>query len=272
MIHHDLVLAAAQVPHQLIVHTSTLHPHFPPQAHCSGNVCVTDDLTVKVFGRTIAINDLWATVVAAAIVAVAGLVVARRATSGTPGKLQLVVEGLIGAVTTQVEERMGSRGRQVIPLAVCLFAFILVANWFEFFWWAGHSPNYMPTPTSNVNIDFAMAFTVLIYTNAVAIKRAGLRRYIGHFARYGKALAPIFVVEELSKFLSLPLRLFGNVFTGALVLALIAGLFPLFIIPFANIIWVPFDLFIFAIQAFIFALLTIVYYQQAVDIAEEGAH
>jgi len=267
VIHHgDLVLAAAQAPHQL-VHAGILRPPFPKAANCANNhVCVTDDVAIKFFGQELDINDIWATCVAALIVGGLGIYTARRATSGVPGKLQLAWEGLIGWITDQVESRVGPAGRQVVPLAVCIFAFILIANWFEIFWPAGHAPNYMPTPTSNVNIDYAMALTVFVYTNWVAIKSAGLRKYLRHYAN------PIKAVEELSKILSLSLRLFGNVFTGALILALIAGLFPLFIIPFADIVWVPFDLFIFAIQAFIFSLLTIIYYTEAVNLGKEGAH
>lgn len=274
MIHPDAAVAAVAHPH-LLVHASALRPKFPPSANCPGNVCVTDDVYIQVFKGPFGeldVNDMWATVVAATIVAVGGLLVARKMTSGVPGKLQLAWETVVGAIGDEVESRLGPAGRPVVPLAVCLFTFILIANWLEIFWPAGHAPNYMPTPTSNVNIDYLMAVTVLVYTNSVAIRRAGLRKYLKHFTRYGKALAPIQVVEEASKLLSLSLRLFGNVFTGALVLALIAGLFPLFVIPFADIIWVPFDLFIFAIQAFIFALLTIIYYQEAVSIGGEGAH
>jgi F-type H+-transporting ATPase subunit a len=269
VINHDLVAAAAQTPHH-VVQASLFRPKFPPQANCSGNVCVTDELELKFFGLTFDINTLWSTVLAAGIVAGLGFYVRKRLTSQTPGRIQLFFETVIGSIRDQAEGRLGPAGWPVVPLATCLFVFILVCNWFEIFWPFGHAPNYLPTPTSNVNLCYGMALTVFVYTNYTAIKRAGWRRYMGHFSRYGKLLAPFQVVEEIAKPLSLSLRLFGNVFTGALVLALIAGLFPLFIIPFADVIWVPFDLFIFAIQAFIFALLTIIYYQEAVAISEEG--
>ncbi|MGH9064901.1 MAG: F0F1 ATP synthase subunit A [Acidimicrobiales bacterium] len=264
---HRLVLALGPPPHLLVQATA----HFPPAA-CPNNVCVTDDVTRTIFGQAIAVNDVWSTVLAAVIVAASGLYVARKVTSGTPGRAQLLWESLVGWIGDQLEGRLGPAGRPAVPLAVCLFAFILIANWLEIFWPAGHAPNYLPTPTSNVNIDYAMALTVWVYTNGVAIRRAGLGRYFKHFTEPYAFMTPFKVVEELAKVLSLSLRLFGNVFAGALVLALIAGLFPLFIIPFADFIWVPFDLFIFAIQAFIFSLLTIIYYQEAVGVAEGGVH
>lgn len=239
---------------------------------CPGNVCVTDGLSLKVFGTAITVNDVWSTVIAAAIVAGSGLLVARKVTSGVPGKAQLLWETLVGSIEEQVEERIGPAGRRVVPLAVVLFAFILIANWLEIFWPAGHDPNFIPTPTSNVNLCYLMAVTVFAFTTGTAIKRAGLRRYIKHFFEPYPVFFLFTAVEEIVKPVSLALRLFGNVFAGALILALIAGLFPLYIIPFPDLIWVPFDLFIFAIQAFIFALLTVIYYQQAVGVAEGSGH
>lgn len=272
MIDHQALTLVAQRPHlalhDLAVQTRVhLTAKFPP-GPCPNNVCITDDVTKKIFGYTIDVNDLWSTVLAAGIVAASGLFVAHRMTTGTPGKLQLLWETLVG----WVGDTLGPSARQAVPLATTLFAFILVANWFEIFFPLGHAPNYIPTPTSNVNIDYIMALTVFVYTNATAIKRAGLGRYLRHFAKPYKFQTIFNVIEELVKVLSLSLRLFGNVFAGALVLALVAGLFPLFIIPFVDVIWVPFDLFIFAIQAFIFALLTIIYYQQAVAVGEGAAH
>lgn len=239
---------------------------------CSGNVCVTDDLVRRIFGFNIQINDLWAMVIAALVVGGSGLVVARRSTAGVPGKAQLLWETVVGSIEDQVEERIGPTGRRVVPLAITLFAFILIANWLEIFWPAGHDPNYLPTPTSNVNVDYIMALTVFVFTNGTAIKRAGLGRYVKHYFQPFSWMFIFNIAEELAKPLSLALRLFGNVFAGALILALIAGLFPYFIIPVADIVWVPFDLGIFAIQAFIFALLAIIYYQQAVSIAEGSGH
>jgi F-type H+-transporting ATPase subunit a len=85
----------------------------------------------------------------------------------------------------------------------------------------------------------------------------------GHVA----VLAPINVVEELAKPISLSLRLFGNIFAGGILVALIA-LFPPWIMWAPNAIWKMFDLFVGAIQAFIFALLTILYFSQSMELDE----
>lgn len=239
----------------------------------TAKVHVTDELTRKFLGYSFDVNDLWALAVAGILVCGFGLYVARKASAGTPSKAQLLWEVVVGTVSDYVEETIGPAGRPVVPLAVTLFVLILTCNWLEVFFWTGHNPSYMPTPTSNVNIDYMMAFLVFVVTNAVAIKRAGLKRYLAHFGRSPIWLLPLWIIEELIKPITLSLRLFGNVFTGALVFALVSGLFLHFLPPvfFIDIIWLPFDLGIFLIQAFIFALLTIIYYQQAVDVAS-GHH
>ena len=76
------------------------------------------------------------------------------------------------------------------------------------------------------------------------------------------------LVEEIAKPISLSLRLFGNIFAGGIMVALIA-LFPPYIMWAPNAIWKTFDLFVGLIQAFIFALLTILYFSQSMELEED---
>jgi F-type H+-transporting ATPase subunit a len=81
---------------------------------------------------------------------------------------------------------------------------------------------------------------------------------------------PINVVEEIAKPLTLALRLFGNIFSGVIMVSLIA-LFPAFLLWAPEVLWKLFDAGIGLIQAFIFALLTVLYFA-SIRPAEEGAH
>ena len=105
--------------------------------------------------------------------------------------------------------------------------------------------------------------------HAAGVWRRGI---LGHPAKLLKGhvvfLAPINVVEELAKPISLSLRLFGNIFAGGILVGLIA-MFPPYIMWAPNAIWKTFDLFVGAIQAFIFALLTILYFSQSMELEEE---
>jgi F-type H+-transporting ATPase subunit a len=77
------------------------------------------------------------------------------------------------------------------------------------------------------------------------------------------ALAPINVVEEITKPITLTFRLFGNLFSGGLMIAVMTTLLPIYVVPFGEIIWKPFDLGIGAIQAYIFMLLAVLYFGMA---------
>jgi F-type H+-transporting ATPase subunit a len=86
------------------------------------------------------------------------------------------------------------------------------------------------------------------------------------------------VIEEITKPITLTFRLFGNLFSGGLMIAVMTTLLPIYVVPFGEIIWKPFDLFIGAIQAYIFMLLTILYFTFATsnedhnDAAHEVLH
>ena len=94
------------------------------------------------------------------------------------------------------------------------------------------------------------------------IRQQGVRGYFGHFFANGWLLAPLNIIEELIKPVTLALRLFGNIFAGGIMLALI-GLLPIYVLWAPNLIWKLFDMAIGGIQAFIFALLTVLYFSMA---------
>ncbi len=223
------------------------------------------------------LDTVWATGAAMVVVLALGLFLRARATSGVPGKLQLVWEMGVQAVRQQVSGSIGARGLTVVPLAVALFVFILVANWFSVLG-IGSDIEWLPTPTSDINVTLALALVVIVPVHIASVRTRGLRGYIRHYVLqpFPKALflVNIFInfVEELAKPLTLALRLFGNLLSGALMLALIAalGTWTLAHVPIGDIltvllnpVWKVFDLAIGAIQAFIFALLTILYFDTA---------
>ncbi len=124
----------------------------------------------------------------------------------------------------------------------------------------------------------ALALFVFLCYHAAGFWRRGL---IGHPIKVLKGhvsiLAPINIVEEIAKPISLALRLFGNIFAGGILVSLIA-MFPLVHPVAPNAIWKTFDLFVGLIQAFIFALLTILYFSQSMELdhddhdSKENAH
>jgi len=82
-------------------------------------------------------------------------------------------------------------------------------------------------------------------------------------------MLPINIIEEIVRPVTLALRLYGNIFSGVVMVSLIA-LFPAWLLWAPNAVWKLFDMFIGLIQAFIFALLTVLYFA-SVQPDEEGA-
>jgi F-type H+-transporting ATPase subunit a len=236
-----------------------------PHVAALANVTVGEHITWRLFGLTFNGDTIWSTLVAGLVVVILGLMVARSATHEVPGKLQVLFETIVQTVQDQVESTIGPVAPFVVPLAVTLFVFILVANWIEIIP-SYHHPEYLPAPTADVNLTYAMALVVIALVHVTGIRQRGFRRYFSHFAQPYKFLLPVNIIEEVAKPVTLALRLFGNIFSGGIMILLLS-IFPATFAAgtlIGDVIWKPFDMFIGLIQAFIFALLTILYFAFAV--------
>ena len=232
--------------------------------------------TAKWFGMTVNTDTVLATAFAAVIViGLAFFLRAKVTSTGVPGGVQLFWEAITVQARNQIEGAIGMRiAPFVLPLAVSLFVFILVANWIsvlpvQYTTADGATHELLKPPASDINFVLALALFVFVSYHAAGIWRRGI---VGHPVKVLKGhvafLAPINLVEEIAKPISLSLRLFGNMFAGGILVALIA-LFPPWIMWAPNAIWKTFDLFVGLIQAFIFALLTILYFSQSMELEEE---
>jgi F-type H+-transporting ATPase subunit a len=171
---------------------------------------------------------------------------------------------VVGEVNKQVEDNLGKVHPYVAPLAISLFFFILIANWLEL---VPSEPNHeaghlLPAPTADTNLTYALAAITIVSVWVYGIRQKGVRGYFKHFLEPFPILLPLNILEELVKPITLALRLFGNIFAGGIMLALI-GLMPLYVLWAPNLLWKAFDMFIGLIQAFIFALLTVLYFAMA---------
>ncbi|MEO6886112.1 MAG: F0F1 ATP synthase subunit A [Jatrophihabitantaceae bacterium] len=234
------------------------------------NVNVGEHIEWHVFGVTLNGDTITGTLVAGAIIVILGLLLRRKLNARKPGGVQLFFETVTAQVEEQVESTMGIRtAPYVVPLAMGLFLFILIANWLSIIP-TGHHPEYMPPPASDVNLTYALGLLVIVWMHVAGVRKRGFKGYYHHLFQPYWFLFPINLVEEIAKPLTLSLRLFGNIFAGTIMVSLIA-LFPAYILWAPEIIWKLFDMFIGLIQAFIFALLTVIYFS-SLKPAEEGAH
>ena len=100
----------------------------------------------------------------------AGLYMARRASSGRPSKLQLAFETIVDAIEKQVASSMGQVAPFVVPLAVTLFLYILIANWIGLIPTRGN----LEPPSADINFTLALALTVIVWMHITAIRKKGL--------------------------------------------------------------------------------------------------
>jgi F-type H+-transporting ATPase subunit a len=219
------------------------------------------------FGLTVNIDTISSTLIAGAVVLLLGFLVRRALTRKTedhvPTKLQIIWESVVGEVNKQVEDNLGQVHPYVAPLAISLFFFILIANWLELIpSELNERAHLLPAPTSDTNLTYAMAIFAVVSVWIYGIRKSGLG-YFKHFVQPYPVLLPLNVLEELVKPITLALRLFGNIFAGGIMLALIAAIPWWAGMPIANVLWKMFDMVIGGLQAFIFALLTVLYFAMA---------
>jgi F-type H+-transporting ATPase subunit a len=196
--------------------------------------------------------------------AVLGLFIRSRLSVDNPGKLQIVLEDIVTFIVDQLENMMPHRGKKYLPLVGTVFVFILLGNLM------GQIPG-LGSPTSNVNVPFALAITVWLYYHVEGVRAQGLGNYLLHFAfppGVPKAMAPLMLPIELishaSRVMSLTLRLFGNIFGEHLVVLIIGSIVPFF----APLPIQALGLIVGPLQAFIFMTLTAIYLAAATAVDE----
>lgn len=211
-----------------------------------------------VFGLTLNGDTITGTLIAGAVLLLLGVLLRRKVSARQPTRIQIFFETVTDQVEQQVEGSMGIKTAPfVVPLAMGLFLFILIANWIAVIP-TGHHPEYVPPPTSDVNLTYALALLVIVTMHVTGIRKNGVRGYYHHLVTPSPWLLPLNLIEEIMRPVTLALRLFGNIFSGVIMVALIAAL-PAAVLWAPDILWKLFDMFIGLIQAFIFGLLTILY-------------
>ena len=237
------------------------------EEHEDSEITIGEHTTRTLGGLTFNLDTIISTLVAAGAVLLLGFVARRALTKDpddhVPTKLQILWETVVTQVNTQVEDNLGKVHPFVAPLAISLFFFILFANWLEILpTELNHDTHLLPAPTADTNLTYALALVTIVSVWAYGIRQKGLKGYLKHFFEPFPVMFPLNLLEELIKPVTLALRLFGNIFAGGIMLALIT-LMPAYVLWAPNLLWKGFDAAIGVIQAFIFALLTVLYFAMA---------
>ena len=182
------------------------------------------------------------------LVVAASVVLAKAVTRRPRGRTAAAGRIAFRFLEALVTEAAGRRWPALEVFAGTLFLFIAGATL------VGQLPG-VPAPTSNLPATAALAALVFLAVPLAGIRARGVGGYLRHYLRPNPILLPLHVVSELSRTVALSLRLFGNMMSGHLVVALIVALVGLFVpVPLMAL-----DLLIGLLQAYIFTILTAVY-------------
>jgi len=221
-----------------------------------------------------------------------------RSIDKPPKGFQKYAEGLVESIDKNVKDSFHVSNPLIAPLAITVFTMILFMNAIDLFpvdWWStvvaergAGLEHFKSVATTDPNITFGMALSVFLLVQYYSFKVKGVVGYAKEFF-----LHPfntwwlswfnfiLKVIEEVSRPVSLALRLFGNMYAGELVMILIGlfaltqgwpthpGAISLWLLQFLlGLLWGSFHVIIVLLQAFIFTMLTIVY----LSMAHEHSH
>jgi len=183
------------------------------------------------------------------------LVTRRRAP--VPSSTQAFCELIVDTVDGQIRDTMRVEPASYRAFIGTLFVFIFVANWTTLI------PGAEP-PTAHLETDAALALLVFLAVIWFGVRAGGVRGYLASFAVPNAIMIPLNFIESLTRTLSLLVRLFGNVMSGVFVIGIVLSLAGLLVpIPLMAL-----DLLTGAVQAYIFAVLAMVFIAGAVSEAK----
>ena len=208
----------------------------------------------------------------------------RNLSSGKPGKHQNVLEWVIDFVRGLISDNMDyKKGAPLLSYLVTLIMFILFSNMLglipNFFGRLFHNIEFarlneifngpvMVSPTADVNTTLALSGLTIIMVVFLGIKYQG-GKYFKHFIEPHPVFLPIHILDFFAKPMTLAFRLFGNIYAGEVLIAVILMLPGLAVFAGGILgmpIWLAFSVFIGVIQSFVFTVLTIAYVGQAVTV------
>ena len=247
------------------------------------SVHVAPNTVVHLGGLSVTNSILYGWICTLMIVVIM-IAIARRMTIKPRGGLSQFIEAGAEFIINLVEGAFDDkkRARKYVPFFVTLFFFILLSNWLGLLpivgegFHVGETPLFRPF-TADLNGTLAAGIFTMLFVYAASIRESGgILKYMRHFF-VGNPLNPLYLVigllemlTDLTRVLSLSLRLFLNVTIGEIVIAVFSYLghiaAPLSALPFTLI-----ELFVGALQAYIFTVLSLMYLAIAVNHASEHA-
>lgn len=205
-----------------------------------------------VISRTVVTT--WGIVAALAI----GARLATWRMTSKPGRIQAVLEAVVVAASDQIAAVLNRDPAQFLPLLGTLFIFLVAANL------SALLPG-VKAPTASLETPAALAAVVFFAVHVYGVKLRGLGGYLKSYLEPNPMLLPLNILGEFTRTFSLMMRLFGNIMSDELVLAIVLALAGLLVpIPF-----MAFTILVGLVQAYIFTVLAAVYIAGGIGAAEK---
>ena len=169
-----------------------------------------------------------------------------------PNRWRTTLEVIVQGIESQIEEVAGRRERHLLYFAGTLFLFVAVSNLLLVV------PGFAP-PTASLSTTTALALSVLIAVPLFGITGRGLGGYLKTYIQPSFIMLPFNIISEFSRGISLAIRLYGNIMSGAVIAAILLSVAPFFFPVVMDVLGLLTGL----IQAYIFAILATVYISSA---------
>jgi F-type H+-transporting ATPase subunit a len=214
------------------------------------------------------------------LIIIIGALILRKKLSQVPGKFQNSIEMIYLYFLDSATSIIGKReiAIQIFPFVATLFFFITLSNWsglipgnhsFGFVHGVdanGHAEiiSFLRPPSTDLNLVVVMALFAVGYVQYIGIKFLGVKNYLGKFFNFSSPIhffvGILELIAEFTRIISYSFRLFGNIFAGKVLVTVIFFL-TLSLVQYFPFIPLPFymlEMFVGAIQAFVFCFLVIV--------------
>lgn len=219
-------------------------------------------------------NTLLASWLSVIFLLLAAWFLQRKKIHAVPRGLQNVVEFIVEAWLKLMDGVTQDRKQSIrfFPWVATIFLFIVTSNWLGLLPGFGtiglHEVDHgkevfvplLRTVNSDLNVTLALAIMSVVMTQVFGIMAIGVVKYSKRFINFKNPIIGLLeTIDQVATIVSFSFRLFGNVFAGEVLLVIISSLVP-YVVP------LPFyflELFVGAIQAFIFAILTLVFFKVA---------
>lgn len=207
------------------------------------------------FGMSVNWDTIFTTWLSALIVFLI-VFAATRGRAMVPSGVQNVVEMVFEFLFGQFRANVGKNYRKVSTVLLTLFMLILTANQIGLL----PTEHLTASPTNDLNTTLGLAIASSLLIHFYYIKNNGFSHWIKHFFEPIAPFVVLNLIEEISKPITLAMRLFGNILAGEILLEILNNLAP-WLVP---IVWIAFSLFVGVIQAYIFTTLVSVYMKESV--------